>query len=41
MDLKNLSSAVNQIAEERGIEAKEVLTGIEEAIAAAYKKQYR
>ncbi len=41
MDLKTLGSAVNQIAEERGIEPKEVLAGIEEAIAAAYKKQYR
>jgi len=41
MDLKTLSSAVNQIAEERGIEPKEVLAGIEESIAAAYKKQYR
>ncbi|MFA5084161.1 MAG: transcription termination factor NusA [Candidatus Paceibacterota bacterium] len=41
MDLKTLGSAVNQIAEERGIEPKEVLNGIEEAIAAAYKKQYR
>ncbi|MDP3052746.1 MAG: transcription termination factor NusA [bacterium] len=41
MDLKTLGSAVNQIAEERGIEPKEVLSGIEEAIAAAYKKQYR
>jgi len=41
MDLKTLGSAVNQIAEERGIEPKSVLSGIEEAIAAAYKKQYR
>ena len=41
MDLKTLASAANQIAEERGIEPKEVLAGIEEAIAAAYKKQYR
>jgi len=41
MDLKTLASAVNQIAEERGIEPKSVLTGVEEAIAAAYKKQYR
>ena len=41
MDLKNLNSAVNQIAEERGIGSKEVLASIEEAIAAAYKKQYR
>ena len=41
MDLKTLASAVNQIAEERGIEPKNVLSGIEEAIAAAYKKQYR
>lgn len=41
MDLKALSSAVNQIAGERGIESKEVLASIEEAIAAAYKKQYR
>lgn len=41
IDLKTLASAVNQISEERGIESKEVLAGVEEAIAAAYKKQYR
>ncbi|MCP6720158.1 MAG: transcription termination factor NusA [Patescibacteria group bacterium] len=41
MDLKNLSSAVGQIAEEKGIKPEQVLGAIESAIAAAYKKEYR
>lgn len=41
MDLKTLSAAVNQIATEKGIEPEKVLTAIESAIAAAYKKEYR
>jgi N utilization substance protein A len=41
MDLKGLSTAINQIAAEKGIEAGKVLAAIENAIAAAYKKEYR
>lgn len=41
MDLKELSSAVQQIAAEKGIAAEQVLAAIEAAIAAAYKKEYR
>ncbi len=41
MDLKNLSSAVNQIAEEKGIKPEAVFNAIESAIATAYKKEYR
>lgn len=41
MDLKILTSTINQISAERGIQVGEVITGIEEALAAAYKKQYR
>ncbi len=41
MDLKNLNSAVEQIAAERGIKPEAVLEAIESAIAAAYKKQYQ
>ena len=41
MDLKTLASAVHQISEERGLNQRKFLIGIEEAIAAAYKKQYR
>ena len=41
MDLKSLSSAVVQIAEEKGIKPEQVLGAIESAIAAAYKKEYR
>ena len=41
MDLKSLSSALSQIAEEKGIKPEQVLSAIESAIAAAYKKEYR
>ncbi len=41
MDLKTLSSAVQQIAAEKGIEPERVILAIESAIAAAYKKEYR
>ncbi|HDY73309.1 MAG TPA: transcription termination/antitermination protein NusA [Candidatus Jorgensenbacteria bacterium] len=41
MDLKTLSSAINQIAEDRGIEAEQVIEAIENALASAYKKEYR
>lgn len=40
MDLKNFSSALAQIAEEKGIPAEKVQESIEAAIAAAYKKDY-
>jgi len=40
MDLKNFSSAISQIAEEKGISAERVIESIETAIAAAYKKDY-
>ncbi|MEK7464587.1 MAG: transcription termination factor NusA [Patescibacteria group bacterium] len=41
MDLKTLSSAANQIAAEKGIKPEQVLGAIENALAAAYKKEYR
>src|SRR3989344_2128682 len=41
MDLKALSSAVEQIAAEKGITPEKVFGAIEIAIAAAYKKEYR
>ena len=40
MDLKNFTSAMAQIAEEKGISAEKVMEIIEVAIAAAYKKDY-
>lgn len=40
IDLKNLSKAVAQVAEEKGIDANQVLDAIESSIAAAYKKEY-
>lgn len=40
IDLKNLKKAVDQIAEEKGIDANQVLEAIESSIAAAYKKEY-
>lgn len=40
MDLKSFSSAISQIAEERSIPEEKVLESIEQAIAAAYKKDY-
>lgn len=39
-NLKDLSRAINQIAEEKGIDAKKVLEAIETSLAAAYKKEY-
>lgn len=41
VDLKTLSSAVEQIAAEKGISPEKVMGAIEFAIAAAYKKEYR
>jgi len=40
IDLKSFTSAIAQIAEEKGISSEKVLEGIEMAIAAAYKKDY-
>lgn len=40
MDLKNFTSVVAQIAEEKGISVDKVIETIEMAIAAAYKKDY-
>lgn len=40
IDLKNLRRAIEQIAEEKGIEAEKILEAIESSIAAAYKKDY-
>ena len=39
-DLRGFSSAIAQIAEEKGISAQKVIESIEMAIAAAYKKDY-
>ncbi len=38
--MKNFTSAISQIAEEKGIAAEKVIESIETAIAAAYKKDY-
>lgn len=40
MDLKTLRRAIDQIAEEKGIDAIKILDAIESSIAAAYKKEY-
>src|SRR3989344_8591917 len=40
MDLKQFTSALNQISEEKGISREKVLETIEMALAAAYKKEY-
>lgn len=40
MDLKNFTSAIAQIAEEKGISSDKVLETVEIAFAAAYKKDY-
>ena len=40
IDLKSFTSAISQIAEEKGISFEKVLESIETAIAAAYKKDY-
>jgi len=41
LDLKALNRAIEQIAQERGIEPQAVFSAIESAIAAAYRKEYR
>ncbi len=40
IDLKSLTRAVTQVAEEKGIDPGKVLEAIESSIAAAYKKEY-
>lgn len=40
MDIKNFTSAIAQIAEEKGIAQEKILETIEMAIASAYKKEY-
>jgi N utilization substance protein A len=40
MDMKNFASAIAQIAEEKGISSEKILETIEQALAAAYKKDY-
>jgi N utilization substance protein A len=40
MDIKSFTSAITQIAEEKGIPYDKVIESIEQAIAAAYKKDY-
>lgn len=40
MDLKTFTSAIYQLAEERGISKEKILEIVEQAIAAAYKKEY-
>jgi N utilization substance protein A len=40
MDIKNFTSAITQIAEEKGIPYEKVIETIEAAIASAYKKDY-
>jgi len=40
MDIKNFTSAISQIAEEKGIPTEKIIESIEAAIAAAYKKDY-
>jgi len=41
LDLKALNRAIEQIAQEKGIEPEAVLGAIESAIATAYRKEYR
>ena len=40
MDLKILVQTVNQMAQEKGIDAAKILEAIEDSFAAAYKKEY-
>lgn len=40
MDLKVLNSALHQLEEERGIPKEKIIEAIEQALAAAYKKDY-
>ena len=40
MDLKNFNVLLDSIAEEKGLSKERILEAIEQAIAAAYKKEY-
>jgi len=40
IDIKNLTVLLDQIAEEKGLQKERVMEAIEQAIAAAYKKEY-
>jgi len=40
LNIKDLSKAVKQVAEEKGLEPEKVLEAIESSVAAAYKKEY-
>jgi N utilization substance protein A len=40
MDIKEFKSAIEQIAEEKGLSAEKIIDSIESALAAAYKKDY-
>jgi N utilization substance protein A len=40
LDLKNIGSAIGQIAEEKGISKEKIIETIELALAAAYKREY-
>ena len=39
MDLKSFASAVNQLAQEKGLAPEKIIESIETALAAAYKKE--
>lgn len=40
LNIKDLSRAIKQVAEEKGLEPEKVMEAIESSIAAAYKKEY-
>lgn len=40
LDLKSLNRAIEQISKEKGIEPEAVLSAVESAVAAAYRKEY-
>jgi N utilization substance protein A len=40
LDIKELSKAVRQVAEDKGLESDKIMEVIESSIAAAYKKEY-
>lgn len=40
MDMKSFTSAITQIAEEKGLSKEKIIETIEQALAAAYKKDY-
>jgi len=40
MDMQGFLSAINQLAEEKGLSQEKVLETVEHALASAYKKEY-